>query len=131
MLPESVAGAPEHLARFQREAQVLASLNYPNIAYIHGLEESNHVRALVMELVEGPTLAERIEGLKAGGGGLPLDEALAVAKQIADALEAVPAQRRFGISPDGQRFLMNIPLQGGRMDPVTVSANWQSILKGK
>jgi len=59
VLPESVAGDPEHLARFQREAQVLASLNHPNIAHIHGLEESNHVRALVMELVEGPTLAER------------------------------------------------------------------------
>jgi hypothetical protein len=96
-----------------------------------GLEESNHVRALVTQLVEGPTLAERIEGLKADGGGLPLDEALAVAKQIADALEAAPAQRRFGISPDGQRFLMNIPLQGSRVGPVRVSVNWQSILKGK
>ncbi len=70
------------MARFEREAQVLASLNHANIACIHGLEESSGIRALVMELVEGTTLAKRIQQ-----GPLPLDEALAVAKQIAEALE--------------------------------------------
>jgi serine/threonine protein kinase len=82
LLPESFAGDPERMARFEREAQVLASLNHPNIAIIYGFEESNGVRALVMELVEGPTLAERI-----GGRAMPLDEALPIAKQIADGLE--------------------------------------------
>src|SRR6266545_4894341 len=58
VLPELFATDPERLARFQREAQLLASLNHPNIAHIHGLEDSNGIRVLVMELVEGPTLAE-------------------------------------------------------------------------
>src|SRR5215470_7909012 len=70
------------MARFQREAQVLASLNHPNIAAIHGLEESSGVRALVRELVEGPTLAERI-----AQGPILLEEALTIARQIAEALE--------------------------------------------
>jgi eukaryotic-like serine/threonine-protein kinase len=83
VLPETFAKDAERLARFRREAQVLASLNHPNIAAIYGLEESNGVLALVMELVEGPTLAERVEP-----GGLPLDEALPIARQIAEALEA-------------------------------------------
>src|SRR4029077_9835668 len=82
VLPGSFAGAPERMARFEREAQVLASLNHPHIATIHGLEETNGVCALVMELVEGPTLAERI-----GGRAMPLDEALPIAKQIAEGLE--------------------------------------------
>ena len=119
VLPASVSGDPDRLARFQREAEVLAALNHPNIAQIYGFEKSGGVHALVMELVEGPTLAERIgtsavgSGLLAlgqphagalgersgqspqpraqsreGSGGLPLDEALPIAKQIADALEA-------------------------------------------
>src|SRR5688572_14847078 len=83
VLPADFAADPERLARFEREAKVLASLNHPNIASIYGLEESGGVRALVMELVEGPTLAERIEQ-----GPLPLDETLVVARQIAEALEA-------------------------------------------
>src|ERR1700693_2661550 len=78
VLPEAFAQDPERMARFTREAQVLASLNHPNIAAIYGVEE----RALVMELVEGPTLAERIES-----GAIPLDESLHVARQIADGLE--------------------------------------------
>src|SRR5450432_3744701 len=82
VLPDSFASDPARMARFQREAQVLASLNHPNIAAIYGLEESNGVRALVMELVEGPTLAERI-----GGRAMPLEDALPIAKQIAEALE--------------------------------------------
>ena len=83
ILPEAFASDPDRLARFQREAQVLASLNHPNIAQIHGIEEQDDTRALVLELVEGPTLAERITK-----GPIPLDEALPIAKQIAEALEA-------------------------------------------
>ena len=83
ILPEAFATDPDRLARFQREAQVLASLNHPNIAAIYGLEEADDTRALVLELVEGPTLADRI-----AQGAIPLDEALPIAKQIAEALEA-------------------------------------------
>ncbi len=86
-LPESFANDPERLARFQREAQMLASLNHPNIGGIYGLEEAAGVRALVMELVEGPTLADRI-----AQGSIPLDEALPIARQIAEALEAAHEQ---------------------------------------
>jgi serine/threonine protein kinase len=83
VLPASVAGDPDRLARFRREAQVLASLNHPNIAHIHGLEDAGQTTAIVMELVEGPTLAELIEK----GRGLPLADALPIARQIAEALE--------------------------------------------
>ena len=83
ILPEAFATDPDRLARFQREAQVLASLNHPNIAQIHGIEEEEGTRALVLELVEGPTLADLISK-----GPIPLDEALPIAKQIAEALEA-------------------------------------------
>src|SRR5713101_5625505 len=82
VLPESFAHDAERMARFEREAQLLASLNHPHIATIHGLEESGDVRALVMELVEGPTLAERI-----GGRAMSVEEALPIAKQIAEGLE--------------------------------------------
>lgn len=82
VLPEILARDPELMARFKREAQVLASLNHPNIAAIHGFEESGGVHALVMELAEGPTLAERLKS-----GTMACDEALPLAKQIADALE--------------------------------------------
>src|SRR6478672_3734893 len=87
VLPESFAGDPERLSRFRREAQVLASLNHPNIAQIYGFEDSGSTHALVMELVEGPTLADRIEQ-----GPVPLAEALAIARQIASALEAAHEQ---------------------------------------
>ena len=87
VLPDVFVNDPERLARFQREALVLASLNHPHIAAIYGLEESNAVRALVLELVEGPTLADRI-----AQAPIPLDEACSIATQIAAALEA--AHRR-------------------------------------
>ncbi len=87
VLPASVAGDAERLARFQREAEVLAALNHPNIAAIYGLERSGATTALVMELVEGPTLADRITQ-----GAIPIDEALPIAKQIAEALEAAHEQ---------------------------------------
>src|SRR6185369_12405382 len=83
MLPRSFAFARDRVERFKREAQVLASLNHPNIAGIHGLEESNGVYALVLELVEGPTLADRL-----ARGPIPIEEALTIARQIALALQA-------------------------------------------
>jgi eukaryotic-like serine/threonine-protein kinase len=83
VLPDNFAQDTDRLARFQREAELLATLNHPNIAGIYGLEESNGVRALVLELVEGPTLADRI-----AKGPIPLDDALPIARQIAEALEA-------------------------------------------
>ena len=83
VLPEAFTQDPDRLARFEREAKVLASLNHPNIGHIYGLEEAEGIRALVLELVEGPTLADRIRR-----GPIPLDEALPIAKQIAEALEA-------------------------------------------
>jgi eukaryotic-like serine/threonine-protein kinase len=87
VLPDVFVADPERLARFQREAQVLASLNHPNIAHVYGLEEADGTRALVMELVEGPTLADRI-----AEGTIPLDEALPIAKQVAAALETAHEQ---------------------------------------
>ena len=84
VLPEAFAHDPERLSRFQREAKMLAALNHPNIATIYGLEQSNGTSYLVMELVSGETLAERIKR----DGAVPIEEALAIAKQIAEALEA-------------------------------------------
>ena len=86
VLPERLAADADHLARLQREARMLAALNHPNIATIHGLDESDGVHALVLELVEGPTLADRLRS-----GPVPLDETLRIAGQIADALEAAHA----------------------------------------
>ena len=87
MLPVAFASDQERLARFEREARTLASLNHPHIASVHGFEESGGLHALVMELVEGPTLAERI-----AQGAMSIDEAVQVAMQIADALEAAHEQ---------------------------------------
>src|SRR5580765_6480222 len=93
VLPDLSAADVDSVARFEREAQTLASLNHPNIAIIHGFEEApgtggqGPIRALVLELVDGSTLAERIEH-----GRLPLDEALPIARQIAEACEAAHAQ---------------------------------------
>jgi serine/threonine-protein kinase len=83
VLPEAVAHDPERLARFEREARTLAALNHSNIAHIHGLEESDGITALVMELVEGPTLADRI-----AEGPISFEDARPIAKQITEALEA-------------------------------------------
>ncbi len=82
-MPDLFARDPGRLARFRREAKLLAALNHPNIAAIYGLEESTALQALVLELVEGPTLADRI-----ARGPIPLDRALPIARQIAEALEA-------------------------------------------
>jgi len=84
VLPAHLSSDPDRLARFQREAQVLASLNHPNISVIYGVEQAGDgIRALVMELVEGPTLAERI-----AQGPLPVEEAIVIARQIVEALES-------------------------------------------
>jgi len=83
ILPDAFTADPDRLARFTREAQILASLNHPNIAAIYGIEEAEGARALVLELVEGPTLADRI-----AQGPIPIEDALPIARQIAEALEA-------------------------------------------
>ena len=82
VLPDEFTRDQERIARFQREAEVLASLNHTNIAVIHDVQEENGSRFLIMELVEGETLADRI-----ARGPIPLDEALAIAKQICEALQ--------------------------------------------
>ncbi len=83
VLPAELAADPDRLARFEREAKLLASLNHPNIAAIYGLEETDGIRYLVLELVPGQTLAEQI-----ARGALPIEDALTVCRQIAEALEA-------------------------------------------
>jgi serine/threonine protein kinase len=83
VLPETFALDADRIARFEREARTLASLNHPNIAQVFGLEKGDRGLALAMELVEGPTLAERLER-----GPIPLDDAIAIARQVAEALEA-------------------------------------------
>ena len=88
VLPEAVAADAERLARFQREAEVLAALNHPNIAHIHGLERSAATIALVMELVEGQDLAMRI-----ARGPMPLDEAIAIGRHVVEGLVSLGGQR--------------------------------------
>ena len=123
LLP-AVANDPDRLARFSREAQVLASLNHPNIAHIHGIEETNGITALVMELVEGEDLSQRI-----ARGPIPLDEALPIARQIADALEAAHEQgiihrdlkpANIKVRPDGTVKVLDFGLAKA-MDPAGTS----------
>src|ERR1700688_2348361 len=87
ILPEAFAADIERVARFQREAKTLAALNHPNIAQIYGLEQAGDVHALVMELVAGEDLSQRL-----ARGAIPIDEALPIAKQIVEALEAAHEQ---------------------------------------
>ena len=124
-LPEAFARDAERMARFEREAKVLGSLNHPNIAHIYGVEESNGTRALVMELAEGPTLAERIKQ-----GPLPLDEALPIARQIADGLEYAHERgiihrdlkpSNIKLTPDGQVKILDFGLAKAlESDPAAV-----------
>ena len=150
VLPDGFSQDPERLERFQREAELLASLNHPNIAAIYGLEEGpaeagRHVQALVMELVEGPTLADRITH-----GPIPIDEALPIGKQIVEALEAAHEQAiihrdlkpaNIKIKTDGTvkvldfnlgRFLID-PVDGGTgttpFTLVNVWLNWPRLLR--
>ena len=121
VLPTEFAQDTERLARFEREAKTLASLNHPNIAQIYGFEKSTGIHALVMELVEGPTLADRI-----AQGPIPVDEALPIAKQIAKALEAAHEQgiihrdlkpANVKVKPDGTVKVLDFGLAKA-MDPV-------------
>jgi hypothetical protein len=127
VLPAAVAGDRDRLARFQREAEVLASLNHPHIAHIHGLEESGSTVALAMELVEGEDLAERITR-----GPIPLDEALPIALQIADALDAAHAQgivhrdlkpANVKVRPDGTVKVLDFGLAKGLHPAADSQAN--------
>ena len=88
VLPPSFANDPDRLARFGREARLLAALNHPNIATIHGIEETDGVHGLVMELVEGPTLSDKLteHAQRSTTAGLPLAEALQIGGQIAEAM---------------------------------------------
>src|SRR5687767_9639277 len=126
VLPAALASDPDRLARFQREAEVLASLNHPHIAHIYGLEDADGVKALVMELVDGVTLADRIVR-----GGLALDEALPIARQIAEALEAAHAQgiihrdlkpANVKVRPDGTVKVLDFGLAKA-MDPAGASTD--------
>ncbi len=128
VLPDALADDPDRLARFQREAHVLASLNHPNIGAIYGLEESGTARALVLELVDGPTLADRI-----AEGPLPLDETLSVARQVADALEAAHDQgilhrdlkpANIKLTKDGRVKVLDFGLAKA-LEPVTGSVRLQ------
>lgn len=125
VLLASVAADADRLARFQREAEVLAVLNHPNIAAIYGLEDAGGTKALVMELVEGPTLGDRIQQ-----GAIPIDEALPIAKQIAEALEAAHEQgvihrdlkpANIKIRPDGTVKVLDFGLAKA-MDPAGASS---------
>ncbi len=126
ILPEAFAADTERIARFQREAKTLASLNHLNIAHIHGLEESSGVRALVMELVEGEDLAQRI-----ARGAIPVAEALPIAKQMADALEAAHEQgiihrdlkpANIKVRPDGTVKVLDFGLAKALGPPDVVQA---------
>jgi Tol biopolymer transport system component len=114
VLPPDVAGDPERLARFKREAQLLAALNHPHVAAIHGLEESDGMPFLVLELVEGEDLALRLKR-----GAIPVDEAIAIAKQIAEALEEAHGKgivhrdlkpANIKVTPDGQVKVLDFGL---------------------
>jgi serine/threonine-protein kinase len=128
VLPSALASDPDRLARFQREAEVLASLNHPHIAQIYGLEDADGVKALVMELVEGVTLADRIAQHR-----LPPNEALPIARQIAEALEAAHAQgiihrdlkpANVKVRPDGTVKVLDFGLAKA-MDPAVACSGGQ------
>ena len=131
VLPDAFAEDPERLARFEREAKVLASLNHPNIAQIHGLEQSGDVRALILELVEGPTLQDRI-----AKGPIPLDDALPIARQIcrrglngAGSITLVPRQSPIGckdLRPDCRRF--SCPLHCGPGTRIGICSSAECLL---
>jgi Tol biopolymer transport system component len=130
ILPPSLAADPERLARFQREAEVLASLNHPHIAGIYGLEEGGGLTALVMELVEGEDLSQRI-----ARGPIPLDEALPIVKQIAEALEAAHEQgivhrdlkpANIKVRPDGTVKVLDFGLAKA-LEPAAVASGHMSM----
>src|SRR2546427_7890682 len=126
ILPDAFASDPDRLARFEREAKTLASLSHPHIAAIYGFEKSGGLHALVMELVEGEDLSQRI-----ARGAIPLDEALPIARQIADALEAAHEQgiihrdlkpANINVRPDGMVKVLDFGLAKATA-PVGSAAN--------
>jgi len=128
ILPEAFRSDPERLARFEREARALAALNHPNIAAIYGIEEQPGATALVLEFVEGETLADIIQT----SGGLPIAEALSVARQIADALDAAhekgiihrdlkPANIK--LRPDGSVKVLDFGLAKAMQSPTALSSD--------
>ena len=128
VLPEAFTADPERLVRFQREAKVLASLNHPNIGGIYGLESSDDTQALVLELVEGPTLADRI-----AEGPIRVDEALTIANQIAEALEAAHEQgivhrdlkpANVKVRPDGTVKVLDFGLAKAMQPEATQADAW-------
>jgi eukaryotic-like serine/threonine-protein kinase len=130
ILPDAFAGDAERVARFQREARVLASLNHPNIAIIHGLEQAGDVHALVMELVPGEDLSQRI-----ARGPIPLEEALPIARQIAEALEAAHEQgivhrdlkpANIKVRPDGTVKVLDFGLAKAMESPASLPGLSQS-----
>ena len=146
VLPSLFTSDPERLARFEREARLLASLNHPNIATIHGFEKADGIHALVLEVVEGQTLAERLQP----GAALPLADALTIARQIAEALEAAhekgvvhrdlkPANIK--IRPDGVVKVLDFGLakavapaglaaDGSRLPPQTMGGTRDGLIVG-
>ena len=145
VIPRSVAADPERLARFTREARLLAAVNHPNIGAIYGVEESAETRALVLELIEGETLADRLA--RAGVRGVPIAEALEIAKQIASALDAAhekgivhrdlkPANIK--ITPDGVVKVLDFGLgkmltddeAGGHADATTRNDTREGLILG-
>jgi len=126
VLPELFVSDPERISRFQREAKTLAALNHPHIGGIYGLEDASGVHALVLELVEGPTLADRI-----AQGPIPLDDALPIARQIAEALEAAHEQgivhrdlkpANIKLRPDGTVKVLDFGLAKA-LEPTATSTN--------
>jgi eukaryotic-like serine/threonine-protein kinase len=110
ILPAAFQADPDRLARFEREARALASLNHPNIATIYGLEQHGGIHSLVLELIDGVTLHDMITGVASpgdesggrAGASMPIDEALAIAAQIVDALDAAHGRHRASRSQTGQ-----------------------------
>ena len=130
ILPDAFAADLERLARFEREAKTLASLNHPHIAAIYGFEKSTGVHALVMELVEGEDLSQRL-----ARGAIPLDEALPIAKQIAEALEAAHEQgiihrdlkpANIKVRPDGTVKVLDFGLAKA-IEPAAASSSSMSM----
>jgi serine/threonine protein kinase/Tol biopolymer transport system component len=130
VLPDGFARDPDRLSRFEREAELLATLNHPNVAAIYGFEEAASVNGIVLELVEGPTLADRI-----AGRAIPVDEALSIARQVADALEAAHGKgvvhrdlkpANIKLTPGGQVKVLDFGLAKA-MESAAVSAASASI----